>query len=504
MGEQPLILSIDIGTSNCSVSLFTINGKKIHETKRNLSIISPSPGFFEHNPKELWISVKTCVKNITRKFKEKVDSIVAVGIAGHMPSPIPIDKNGTPLMNCILHLDTRAKPQVEKTLRKIEENEIYLRTGIRPNATYSGFKYLWIKENKPNVYRKTYKFLEPASFVALKLTGEIGIDETHAGGTMLYNIHKRKWDAQLIDALNMDIVKLPSVFFSTKVVGEISGKTMDETGLAKGTQVAVGVVDSFSATFGTGVHSPETLCDISGSTTCLNTVVNKPVLDKEMRFTCYPFIFQDKWILDATFTSGIIVDNFLKNLGIGYGKERLYEHVEKILKNTEIGSGKMLFFPFTGMGEQSPYWDPCMKTVLIGWSPGKKLENIVRALYEGLTYAIKLNVDVFYEKKLKIREVISSGGGAKSREWCQMKADVLNLPVKVPSEVSTTSLGAAIIAGIATKTISNWKDVFNRLKEEYKTYKPDKKRHKKYMQFYTIFKEIYPSVSKIFHLLAEI
>jgi len=301
------------------------------------------------------------------------------------------------------------------SLRSVEDSEIYLRTGIRPNATYSALEYLWIKENKPNVYRKTYKFLEPASFISLKLTGEIGIDETHAGGTMLYNIHKRNWDMLLIDTLNIDAMKLPDVYISTKIVGEISGKAKDETELVKGTQVAVGIVDSFSATFGAGTYTPEILCDISGSTTCLNMVVNKPVLNKEMRFTCYPFIFQDKWILDATFTSGIIVDNFFKILGVKGEKEKLHKDIEKILRNTEIGSGKILFFPFTGMGEQSPYWDPYMKTVLIGWSPEKKLKNIVRAIYEGLTYAIKLNVDILYEEKLKIREVISSGGERKTK-----------------------------------------------------------------------------------------
>lgn len=498
-----ILMGIDIGTSNCKVALFTIDGDKICEKERKLGIISLSTGVFEQNPEELWNSVCLCISDVLKTSQVPADSIVAVGVTGHMPSSIPIDKYGNPLTNCILHLDTRTEPYVDEVLKKIPAQEVYSKTGIRPEAAYSAMKYLWLKAERPDIYKKTYKFLEPTSFIVFRLTNELFMDESHAAGTMLFNIHKRAWDTGLIRTLGIDSAKLPNVLPSISTAGEVSKEVETKIGIKKGIPVAVGAADSFSAAFGAGIcGNNHILSDISGSTTCLNTITDKVILDKAMRFTCYPFIFPDKWILDATFTSGALVNAFLKILNIRTSNKNRYEWLDKALRNTRIGAGGLLFFPFVGTGEQSPYWGPRARSVLIGWEPGKKVEHIIRAIYEGMTYAIKLNVETFFDRNIPIHDVVASGGGAKSNAWCQMKADVLNLPVKVPKHVETSSLGAALIAGIAAKVLRNWKEKIEHIRKNYRSFLPDDVRHEKYMQFFRGFVKIYPAMKDIFLLLS--
>ena len=491
-------MGVDIGTSRLKLSLFTLNGKKCMEVKKKLKIINPKPGIFEQNPKEMWKKFSEGTKELIMKTKTKPKNIVAIGVAGHTPSPIPLDKKGNPLTNCIIHMDNRGLNYVNKITQKRSAEEIYAKAGLRPSSSCSVTKYLWLKYEQPNCYNNTYKFVEPASFITFKLTDSICSDETHAAGTMLFDIHKRHWDLELIELLKLDPEKLPDIISSTQLVGEVTSKASKTTGLMKGTPVTIGVADSFAAVFGNSGGGKNILSNISGTTECLNIVVDKVVLDKQMRFSCYPFIIHDKWVLDATFASGILVDKLLKRLFKKAPSEKLYSKIGHILEDTSVGAGHMLFYPFVASGEQSPYWDPYSKPVLIGIDPDKDVKHIIRAVFEGLTYALKLNMDAFSENSVDINQIIISGGGAKNIFWSQMKADVSGLPVKISRDEGNTSLGVALIAGLATKIYSNIEDCRKRVLLNYKTLLPNIERHVKYMDYYNLFKKIYPSLSEIF------
>lgn len=498
---QKLLIGVDIGTSYLKLSLFTLDGKRVTEVKEKIRVINPSRGIFEQNPKEVWKKFSKGTKELTIKTKTKPENILAIGVAGHMPSPIPLDKNGNPLTNCIIHMDNRGSNYVNKITQKISLREVYAKAGIRPSSSCSVTKYLWLKYKRPNSYYNTYKFVEPANFITSKLTDSIRSDETHAAGTMLFDIHKRHWDLELIELLKLDPEKLPDIISSTQLVGEVTSKASKTTGLKKGTPVTVGIADTFAAVFGSGVEGKNILSNISGTTECLNIVVDKVVLDKQMRFSCYPFIIHDKWVLDATFASGILVDGLLKIFFKKAPSEKLYSKIRHILGDTSIGANHMLFYPFVASGEQSPYWDPYSKPVLIGIDFNKNIRHIIRAVFEGLTYAVKLNLDAFLENYIDINEIIISGGGAKNIFWSQMKADVSGLPVKISRDKDNTSLGAALIAGLATKIYGDIEDCRKKVLLNYKTLLPNIERHVKYMDYYNLFKKIHPSLSGIFRRL---
>jgi len=498
---QKLLMGVDVGTSYLKLSLFTLNGKKCMEVRKKLRVINPNPGIFEQKPEEIWKKFSKGTKELIIKTKARPENIEAVGVAGHMPSPIPLSRNGDPLTNCLLHIDNRGLRYVNKITEKLSPKEVYTKAGVRPSSSYSATKYLWLKYEQPDRYHNVYKFVEPASFVTFKLTDSIWFDETHAAGTMLFDIHKRRWNSELISLLNLDLEKLPDTLSSTQLVGEVTSKASKATGLMKGTPVTVGVADTFAAVFGNGVEGKNILSNISGTTECLNIVVDKVVLDKQMRFSCYPFIIHDKWVLDAAFASGILVNEFLKIFFKKAPSEKLYSKIDDMLKDTSIGADHMLFYPFIASGEQSPYWDPYSKPVLIGIDINKNIKHIIRAVFEGLTYAVKLNIDAFLENYIDVNQIILSGGGAKNIFWSQMKADVSELPVKISRDKDNTSLGAALIAGLATKIYGDIEDCRERVLLNYTTLLPNIERHVKYMDYYNLFKKIYPSIRGIFRRL---
>lgn len=505
MTSSPVLIGVDVGTSSCKVIINSINDKKIWGSKKAVETRSIGTGFFEQDPNEVWETVCKCIKEVFKRSRASPDSVMAIGIAGHVPSPIPVDKNGEPVTPCILHLDERAKECMEEVLRKISPSEIYSTTGKRPAYVYSAMKYLWLKLRKPRVYKKTFKFLEPTSFILHKLTGEFLMDKTQAACTMLFNIRKMGWEQDLINLLELDVSKLPNVRNSIDIAGEVTKEVGKKLGLKGGTQVICGAADDVAATFGAGVNKSRVLSDISGSTTSLEVVTEKIILDKKMRFSCYPYVLPKRWVIDAAFSSGNIINTILELLGVSPQKiGSINQWIDKAIKSTPIGANGMLFSPFMGAGEQSPYWDIYARGTLIGWELKKKVEHILRAVYEGLTYAIKLNVDVFAELGIKLDEARSSGRGAKSFTWSQMKADILNVPVKVPKMLETTSLGAALLAGIGTGVFKNEQKCLSSFVQTGKIFVPDIKKHQRYMKHYSVFKKVYPALEEIFANLCKI
>ena len=243
------ILAIDLGTSGMKSVLFSPEGRIVAQAVKNYNTEYQSGGRAEQQPDDWWQALIACCRDIETKMKETdnprsgktgkggLDTVVAIGISGQMMAGLGIDGSGRPAAPALIHADTRASAETAAfvaalgagavDVADVTDNaggarRIYHLTGHRPSPAYSGAKMAWLKQHQPEIYRSIECFLNPKDYLNFRLTGERVTEWSDASGTLLFNIHERCWDDELIDAFQLDAAKLPPVLPSSEVIGRVS------------------------------------------------------------------------------------------------------------------------------------------------------------------------------------------------------------------------------------------------------------------------------------------
>ena len=247
------LMGIDIGTTGCKVSIYD-KELNLHGTGyRNYKIISKHTGWAEESPNEWWDKTSEAMYESIRMSGIEATQICAIGVSC-TNGIVPVDEDGNPLYNVIMQIDGRATKQASELEKIVGIDEIFRITGNRvASGTFSAPAIMWLKENEPIVYSKTYKFLSPTGYIVNKLTGEFSIDHTRASTTLVYDIRKGEWSEKICNLLGIDMDKLPNIFHSEEIVGNIKEEVANRLGLSDKTSVIAGVMDSVAACISLGV-----------------------------------------------------------------------------------------------------------------------------------------------------------------------------------------------------------------------------------------------------------
>ncbi len=492
---EKLLLGIDIGTSACKVALFDLQGKVISQSTKEYKVYYPAPGFVEQNPIEWWQSVCIAIKETVIAAKINAKQITGIGIDGQSWSAIPMDKEGNVLSNTPIWMDTRASGICDQTIKRVGFEKIFNLSGNSFEPTYTTPKILWFKENMPDVYRQTYKFLQSNSFIAYKLTGEFTQDLSQGYGIHSFNMREGRWDDEFCEELGFDREKLPEIFQCHKIIGEVTAKAAALTGLFKGTPVVAGGLDASCGTLGAGVlkvgQTQEQGGQAGGMSICLDSALAHP------RLILGYHVVPDLWLLQGgTVGGGGAIKWFKQELGA------FEETVSKITgKNafklmddeaSEInpGSDGVIFLPYMA-GERSPLWDKNAKGVFFGLDYNKTRAHMIRSVMEGCAFALQHNLKTAEEIGVEVDELIAMGGAANSNLWTQIKADITGKIIKVPTSDTATTLGAAILAGVGTGNYTSFESAVKETIVITRTHEPNLKNHNQYKNNYEIFIELY-------------
>ncbi len=494
-GMQKLLLGIDIGTSACKVAIFDLQGKVISQATKEYKVYYPLPGYVEQNPNEWWESVCAAIKEVISNAKIDSKQITGIGIDGQSWSAIPVDKQGDVLYNTPIWMDTRASDICKDTVDRVGFDRIFDVCGNSFEPTYSTPKILWFKKNMPEVYQKTYKFLQSNSFIAFKLTGRMTQDISQGYGIHSFNMKNGKWDDSFCEELGFDREKLPEIYQCHHVIGEVTTEAAVQTGLAIGTPVVAGGLDACCGTLGAGVitvgQTQEQGGQAGGMSICVDSAIAHPKLI--LGFHVVP----DLWLLQGgTVGGGGAINWFKQELGAFEEAFALESGVSafKIMDNEAekipAGSEGLIFLPYMS-GERSPLWDKNAKGVFFGLGYNKTRAHMIRAVMEGCTFALQHNLKTAEETGVRIDELVAMGGAANSRFWTQMKADITGKTIKVPTSDTATTLGAAILAGVGTGLYKSFNEGVKDTIVITRTHEPNMKLHKEYIRSYEIYLELY-------------
>ncbi len=504
MVKEQCFLGIDVGTEGTKVALFDVYGRAISYSYEDYELICPRPGWAEQNPETWWQAAVRTIKAAVESSKIAPEDIEGIGVCGQMHAPVPIDKNGELLYRSpSLWCDKRNTPQCERLKARLDENRLLSITGNPITPPWTGLKILWMKENLPRIYEKTDKFLVPKDYLVFRLTGVTSIDWSEASGTYLFDVNTEDWSEEMAQQLEVDLDKLPDIYASHEVVGEVTPKAANITGLRAGTPVVSGGGDFLCTLLGAGITSRGRAADISGTASLIAFYSEKPLIDRRIMNLHHvvrgwvPFGLVEggllRWFRDEF---GHVESQKAKRRGISP-----YKIMDEEAEAVSPGASGLILIPYF-IGERT-LGSPHARGVLFGLTLSHERAHVIRALMEGITFALRQTVEITEELGLETEAFRLVGGGAVSRLWRQIKADIYGKPTLVLNRHQGGVLGAAILSMMGTHAIRDASSAIEKIVSVAEVCKPERKNLEKYNRLYGTYRKLHDTMQPFYEELEK-
>jgi len=489
------IISFDLGTGGNKASLYDAEGNCLANAFVPYSTHYPQVGWHEQQPVDWWNAVVESTRKLLQSSKVEKDTIIALAISGHSLGAVPVDKRGNLLRDATpIWSDIRAQKEAEEFFKKVDADDWYLTTGNGfPAACYTIFKVMWYKKNEPELWKKVDKILGTKDYINYKLTGKIMTDYSYASGTGIYNLKGWRYEENFISASGIPAEVWPEIIPSTQIVGEILPEAAKALGLGEGVKVVCGGVDNSCMALGAKNIREGRVYTSLGSSAWIAVSSEQPVLDKKLK----PYVFAH--VLPKMFTSAVSI--FSAGSSFAWVKDNLcsdlIEKAEKTctdvytLMNREaakapVGSNNLLFNPSLA-GGTSQDDSVQLRGAYIGLDLKHGRPELIRAAMEGIAMNLRLRLDLLRKYTSLEDEILFVGGGAKSRFYLGIFADVFNTHIlKTNIDQDAGALGAAAIAAVGSGL---WAD-FSRIDEIHKVdeqVEPNKENNLTYEKLLPVF-----------------
>ena len=463
--QKKYLIGVDLGTSATKAALYQIDGKLISDASAEVPLFYPQPGVVEQENDDFYTSAAQTVRKCIESSHIDPKEVAAIAFDSQMAGVGLIDEEFKPVAKFDSWLDMRCQPFIESMDKEYGERITQL-TGCPPTCDH-GPKMLWWKNEQPDVYVRTAKFVMPGTYVAGRLADlkadQAFIDHTYIHFSGFSDTQKATWSTELCERFGLDIGKLPRIIDPCDIIGEVSERSATEFGLSPGIIIAAGSGDTAANALGAGIVRPGMLFDVAGTAAVLAGCTDKFVTDTENRAlltmrSVIPSLWHPlayigggglalRWFRDQFFntTHGEVLPVF----------EDLYPEMISLADAVAPGSDGLFFSPHLG-GRICPS-SPEMRGAWIGASWSHSQAHFARAILESIAYEYAYYLKIIREllPKFELVEARVVGGGARSEVWNQIKADVLNVPYQRLKGNEFGTWGAALIAGKAAGLIDN-------------------------------------------------
>lgn len=501
---KDLLLGIDIGTTGAKCTFYDFSGHAVSSGYQEYRMIHPKAGWTEQDPHKWWKcvceNIKVCIDgdgiDTSRVAAVAVSSTNAVMLAG---------KDGSVIYNGVGLHDQRAEPQVAWINEHVGKETVLKYTGNKiAKGSFALPTLRWFLDNRPELIEKTEKFLIPNGWIIYKLTGEFSIDRPRSGLTLLNDLKSGEWAQEIVQKAGIPENILPKIYASSEIVGEVSAQAAKACGLAKGTPVCAGAIDTVAATLGAGAVNSGDCAITIGSSGRIALVSNKPFYDPKVLST--PGIDSSQFLaVQTTDNAGISLKWFRDTFGkmvlqdsINAGIS-IYEQMNRLCAATTPGSGGLIYLPYLS-GEKSPIWNTDARGVFFGIGITTSYSDFIRSVMEGVAYSIRdcLEAVPAVESSDPDAPVPIGGGAARSQVWCQIFSDVLKRPVIQLLDDETETLGDAIIAAQAAGVCSMPPDFGKILARKGKIIEPRRQFANLYDEGFCKYKALYQAVKPLY------
>lgn len=495
-----MLLGIDLSTTGAKALLLDHDGNVVSSATTPLNLSTPHPLWSEQEPREWWLTTTNTIAEALARANASGADVVAIGLTGQMHGLVLLDDRGEVLRPAILWNDQRCGAECDEIRARVNRSELIQITGNDALTGFTAPKILWVERHEPDIYRRIRHVLLPKDYIRYKLTGTLAMDKADGSGTMLFELRKRTWSSQILNALNISADWLPQTFEGHETTGEVTTEAASSTGLRPGTPVVAGGGDQSTQAIGTGVVRPGTIAVTLGTSGVVFAATESALIEPEGRLHAFCHAVAGRWHLMGVMLSAAgSLQWYRDKLACDRSFAELVDEAARV----PAGSEGLLFLPYLS-GERTPHPDPLARGAWIGLTMRHGQAHLTRSILEGVAFGIKDMFCLMREAGLgPIEEVRVSGGGAKSSLWRQILADTLDAELVTVNTTEGAAFGAALLAGAGA---GMWSDVDAACAQTVvinDRITPNAETREIYKSMYEQYQHLYPVLKPTFHVLGR-
>jgi xylulokinase len=495
----PLVLAVDVGTTAMKCSAYDATGSAVAEATREYSLLTPHPGWVEMNWDAYWSALRDATADMWRRAPELAARVRGIGISAQGETLLAIGRNGEPLDNAIVWLDGRAHHEAAELRSRFPAEELYAVTG-QPEmlAAWPAAKLLWLTRNRPELAAAAERYVLIEDQLIAELTGECVTEGSLATSTCYWNFRTKAWWPEMLEAVGVSADQLPAIVEPGAPVGTLRPVVAAELGLPPDVLVCAGALDQACGAIGAGNIDAGGFSANTGAAVALCATIDGPRLDPQRRMPCHYHGIPDAYMFHTFTSGGIVLRWFRDEFG---GRGATYEGLAEQAAGVPAGADGLVLLPHFE-GAMAPENNDRARGAVIGLTLRHTRGHVVRAIMESIAFVMRRNVEVMVGLSVPIEAVRSIGGGARSRLWKQIEADVLGLPVVTMRQPDAGTLGAAILAGAG---LGWWPDLASAVAAmvaEDRVYEPQAANRQRYDDLYGVYRSSYSALEPSFEALA--
>jgi xylulokinase len=481
-----VLLGLDVGPAGARAVAIDEIGTIVASAALAYPTQTPRPGWLEQDPADWWRAASHVLAVVAA---EAGGEIGALGLTGQHGS-VFVDGRGDPVRPAILSGDRRAASQAAFISGRIGARHLIEITGSPAQSGHQAPAILWLRDVEPVQFRHARRVLLPKDHIRLMLTGEAATDSTDAAGTLLLDLRRRNWSDELLDVLQIPIGWMPPVHGSSEIVGGLRPSLAGELGLPAGLPVAAGAGATAAAAVSTGNVAAGVIGSSIDRDGLLVAPINDVMVDANGRLqTACDTVPQHYQLTGRIASAGGSLRWWRDILGGRLGYDELCAQAESVA----VGADGLFFVPHVD-GEGTPLHDAGARGAFVGLRAHHSQADLTRAVLEGVVFSLRERLDVMRGLGIQPHQVRATGGGARSRLWRQMQADIFARPVGAMSSAPSPALGAALLAGVATGVFSDVAAAAATVARLDNVLEPGSERVAQYEQLYRTFGALDPAI----------
>lgn len=493
-------MGIDVSTTATKALLIGADGNVVSVASSEYTYETPRPMWTEQHPHLWWQATVQSVRKVLADSGVNPADIQGIGLTGQMHGLVLLDEKGQVLRPAILWNDQRTAAECDEIRARLGKNRLIQITGNDALTGFTAPKILWVRNHEPEIFSRARHILLPKDYVRYRLTGEYAMDKADGAGTILFDLRKRDWSPEVLEALEINPAWLPPTFEGPQITGRVTPEAAEETGLKAGTPVVAGGGDQSAQAVGVGAVEPGVVALTLGTSGVVFASTQEPFIEPEGRLHAFCHAVPGRWhLMGVMLSAGGSLRWYRDTVAPGTDFDTLLRPAEEVPPGCE----GLLYLPYL-TGERTPYPDPLARGAFVGLTVRHTLAHMTRAVLEGVAFGLRDSFELMKESGLeKITQVRASGGGARSPLWRQILADVLEVELVTVNTTEGAAYGAALLAAVGAGAFPDVQTACSAvIRITGRTVPGPATRF--YKEMYPLYRALYPALRPTFQGIAQL
>ncbi len=503
------LLGLDIGTSSVKALLLHESGEVAAVASPVHEFVTPKPLWAESNPEDWWQAAITGIKSVIETAGISGSEIVGIGLTGQMHGLVLLDRSGKVLRPCIMWNDQRTGAQCRAITNAVGPERVIQLTGNPILPGFTAPKIVWVRENEPEVFTQTAKALLPKDYIRYRLSGEFFTDVSDASGMSLLEVGRRDWSEEMLEACGIPRHWMAEVTESPVVSTKVSREAAALTGLAEGAPIVAGGGDQAAQAIGCGIVREGKVSVTVGTSGVVFAHSDEYRADPQGRLHTFCHAVPGKYHMMGVMLSAAGSFQWYRNTLCGSEMEKeaqtstdVYDLLTQEAAQITPGSEGLIFLPYLS-GERTPHPDHYARGVFFGLTLRHTRAHLTRAVLEGITFGLRDSLELMRDLGSRSKQIVASGGGAKSMFWRQLMADIFETPIQVINTVEGAAYGAALLAGVGIEVFSSVEDACDKAIRVTDEVNPGENAGR-YNENYSLYGSLYATLKESFAAASRI